>query len=253
MRSMHPGSPSVTRWPLVLCAAMIVSLLFATAPVRGAGPTPVSIGHEASDIAQARWAECVVDSPEEGLQTCTTIEIRAVDGVRWYSDVGLPVRESQDLACLHMSTDVMSLSGESDPVNVQFRSGCAEDAMFHVSPTLEAASLSATIGLFEEVCVPNRDGVIECASVDLDLAVGVTVEWTSNGDVVRFGATDVFNQVIASGERCVSVSAARGRERAASASGTLDGTPLGWSDEGVLGRYALRSLVHDSCEGNTEG
>lgn len=253
MRSMHRGSPSVTRSPLMLSAIVVVSLLFTVAPVRGAGPAPLSIGHETSDLAQARWAECVVDSPEEGQQTCTSIEVHGVDGVRWYSDGGLPMRESQDLACVYMSTDVLSLSGESVPVNLQYRSGCAEDATFHISRTLDAASLSATIGLFEEVCVPNRDGVIECTSVDLDLAVGVTVEWTGNGDVVRFGSTEIFNQVMTSGERCVSVSGERGKQRAASASGTLDGTPLGLSDEGVLGRYVVRSLIHDTCEGNNEG
>ena len=195
-----------------------------------AAPTMAAVGGEfrvASTqdgvMATASWDGCTPDTPEPGLQTCSSVSVQTFDGkTRFREGSGQPTTAGS-LACVNLFSAVFTAEGEF-VAELSNESGCDEnldEGALTVADDLSSVTLATTIAVNEFVC-----DEVSCEPVGDPRDVEVDVTWTAVSDVLAFRDRNVSHSTV-DGQRCTFMFSGAGERADATATGTVDGVALG--------------------------
>lgn len=206
----------------VLIAVPILIAAFA-APALGAIVGVRIASTQDGVLAAASWESCTPDIPEQGLQTCSLVNVHVFDGKTRFSEGSGQPAIAGSLACVNLISAVLTAEGEFVEL-LSDESGCDEnldEGALSVADDLSSVTLATTIAVDEFVC-----DEVSCEPVGDPRDVEVDVTWTAISEAVSFRERNVSHSSI-DGMRCTFMFSGTGERAEAVATGTVDGMALG--------------------------
>lgn len=213
-----------------LLIPVVLGLLALTvaSPVAGANPHERHTFSQSGLFADAYWDTCF----PEVAETCTSVYISVLSGVRSDSSGVRPTRSAGDEVCY--SSNIYDPTG-GDP-SFTYTYGCSTTATVTFADDLSTATASGTI----EVQDCTFDPEVNAETCTPGGTVDVSATWTAIGPLEQFRERSRSTSTV-EGMTCTNMFSGQGTRRFGSATATVDGVSLGDADFAFLSEGRQRS------------